>query len=70
MLIVTALMEVDTVDEAVAMANASEYSLVAGLWTQNVNTALDVAARIRSGQVNVNGQTVHVEALRGIGGIG
>ncbi|KAI0927689.1 hypothetical protein AcV5_008162 [Taiwanofungus camphoratus] len=67
---VTALMEVDTVDEAVAMANASEYSLVAGLWTQNVNTALDVAARIRSGQVNVNGQTVHVEALRGIGGIG
>ena len=46
---VVVLKEVDTIDEAVELANASQYTLSAGLWTQNVHTALDVAARIRSG---------------------
>ncbi|KAI0628648.1 aldehyde dehydrogenase [Trametes polyzona] len=67
---VVALMEVDTVDDAVAMANASDYSLVAGLWTKNVHTAFDVAARIRAGATNINGPTVHTEWMRIHGGLG
>lgn len=47
---VAAAVEVDTVDEAVVMANASQYSLMASLWTENVHQAFDVAARIRAGE--------------------
>lgn len=42
----------DTIDEAVELANETDYSLTAALWTQNVNLALDVAARIRSGETS------------------
>jgi acyl-CoA reductase-like NAD-dependent aldehyde dehydrogenase len=40
---------VDTIDEAVELANASEYSLTSALWTRDVYNAMDVAARIHSG---------------------
>ena len=45
-----ALATVETIDDAVAAANASDYSLVAGVWTRDVNTAFDVASRIRAGE--------------------
>lgn len=41
---------VDNIDEAVELANETDYSLTAALWTRNVNLALDVASRIRSGE--------------------
>lgn len=41
---------VDTIDEAVELANASDYSMVASLWTKDINLAFDVAPRIRAGQ--------------------
>ena len=40
---------VDTVDEAVKMANASDYSLGATLWTKDLDLALGVANRVHSG---------------------
>ncbi|KAI0653167.1 aldehyde dehydrogenase [Cubamyces menziesii] len=67
---VVALATVETIDDAVAAANASDYSLVAGLWTNNVHTAFDVASRIRAGCTNINGPTVHVEWMRSHGGLG
>ncbi|KAH9848740.1 aldehyde dehydrogenase [Lenzites betulinus] len=67
---VIALVVVDTIDDAVAAANASTYSLVAGLWTRDVHTAFDVAARIRAGCTDINGPTVHTEWMRGHGGLG
>ncbi|OSD04847.1 aldehyde dehydrogenase [Trametes coccinea BRFM310] len=67
---VIALAVVDTIDDAVAAANASDYSLVAGLWTKDVHTAFDVASRIRAGCTNINGPTVHVEWMRSHGGLG
>lgn len=42
------------VDEAVAMANDTEYGLVAGLWTRDINTAHYVAPQLQAGQVFVN----------------
>jgi acyl-CoA reductase-like NAD-dependent aldehyde dehydrogenase len=42
------------VDEAVRLANATEFGLLAGVWTTDINTALSVAGRVRVGQVYVN----------------
>ncbi|KAH8093260.1 aldehyde dehydrogenase [Cristinia sonorae] len=60
----------DTIDEIIEVTNASDYTLVAGLWTKDVHTALDVAGRVRSGWVNINGPSVHLEAMRGHCGLG
>lgn len=42
------------VDEAVAQANATPYGLMAGVWTQSLQTAHRVAARLEAGMVNIN----------------
>ncbi|OJT02400.1 Vanillin dehydrogenase [Trametes pubescens] len=67
---VVALRIVDTIDEAVAAANDSTYSLVAGVWSRDVHNAFDVAARIRAGCTNINGPTIHTEWMKGHGGLG
>jgi aldehyde dehydrogenase (NAD+) len=41
-------------DEAIALANDTEYGLVSGLWTRDVNLAHHVASQLESGQVFVN----------------
>ncbi len=51
---VLAILPFDTVEEAVAIANDSEYGLVAGVWTRDINKAMALATRIKSGQVFVN----------------
>ncbi|KAI0794096.1 aldehyde dehydrogenase [Fomes fomentarius] len=67
---VIALAVVESVDEAVQLANASEYSASAGLWTKDVHSAFDVAERIRAHCTNINGPTVHSEWHRNLGGLG
>jgi aldehyde dehydrogenase (NAD+) len=42
-------------DEAVAIADATAYGLVAGIWTRDVSSAHRLARRVRAGQVFVNG---------------
>jgi aldehyde dehydrogenase (NAD+)/betaine-aldehyde dehydrogenase len=44
----------DDDDEAVALANRSEFGLVAGVWTRDLSRAHRVAAELRVGQVFVN----------------
>jgi len=41
-------------EEAVALANATEYGLAAGLWTQNLDRAWRVGRAIRAGTVWIN----------------
>ncbi len=43
-----------TLDEAVAMANATDYGLYGGVWTSNVKTAHEVASRLEVGGVAIN----------------
>lgn len=50
-------------DEAVALANATDYGLAAGVWTSDVNRAMRCARRIASGYVWINTfNTTPVEA--------
>ncbi len=44
----------DTIDEALAIANGTEYGLVTGIWTNNIHKAQWLASRVRSGQVFIN----------------
>ncbi len=47
--IVIAFTVANTVDEAIDLANNSEYSLSAALWTSDRFAALNLAPRIRAG---------------------
>ena len=51
---VVALHRYSTVDEAVALANDTDYGLNASVWGGDVETACQVGKRIESGNVNVN----------------
>ena len=51
---VLAIIPFDDLDEAATIANDSVYGLVAGVWTRDINKALSLAMRIKSGQVYVN----------------
>jgi acyl-CoA reductase-like NAD-dependent aldehyde dehydrogenase len=44
----------DTEEEAVALANDSDYGLAAGLWSQDIDRIMRVTRRLHSGQVFVN----------------
>ncbi|HRO15126.1 MAG TPA: aldehyde dehydrogenase family protein [Paracoccus sp. (in: a-proteobacteria)] len=44
----------DTEDEAIAIANGTDYGLVAGVWTADMGRALRASRAIRSGQVFLN----------------
>jgi aldehyde dehydrogenase (NAD+) len=56
-----------TPDEAVVLANNTRYGLAASVWTENVNRALEVAARIKAGVVWIN-STNMFDAAAGFGG--
>jgi aldehyde dehydrogenase (NAD+)/succinate-semialdehyde dehydrogenase/glutarate-semialdehyde dehydrogenase len=51
---VVALHKYETVDEAVALANDTDYGLNASVWGGDVANACQVGKRIESGNVNVN----------------
>ena len=54
---VQSVLEFDSLEEAVAIANDTEYGLSAGIFTRDVATAHRVAAQLQAGQVQVNRYT-------------
>jgi benzaldehyde dehydrogenase (NAD) len=58
------------IDEAVRLANSTEYGLSLGILTRDVMKGLEIAERIPSGLVHINDQTVNDEALIPFGGVG
>ncbi|KAI0698465.1 aldehyde dehydrogenase [Cytidiella melzeri] len=52
---------VDTIDEAVDLANETTYSLTSSLWTQNTELAFTLSPRIRASKVIVNNTTMAAE---------
>jgi acyl-CoA reductase-like NAD-dependent aldehyde dehydrogenase len=65
---IAAVIRVDGDDEAVRVANDTEYGLSAAVFSQNINRALDVAMRVNSGMCHINGPTVADEAQMPFGG--
>lgn len=66
---VVTVVRVGSVDEAVRVANDTEYGLAAAVFGRDVNRALAVARRVESGICHVNGPTVHDEAQMPFGGV-
>jgi acyl-CoA reductase-like NAD-dependent aldehyde dehydrogenase len=60
---------VNGVDEAVRVANDTEYGLSAAVFGRDIARAFEVAKRIDSGICHVNGPTVHDEAQMPFGGV-
>jgi acyl-CoA reductase-like NAD-dependent aldehyde dehydrogenase len=51
---VLAVIPYDDVDDAVAIANDSEYGLGGTIWTSDVDKGLDLARRVETGSIGVN----------------
>jgi benzaldehyde dehydrogenase (NAD) len=66
---VVTLVAVDGPDEAVAVANDTEYGLAAAVFGADLEAARAVAARIESGICHINGSTVHDEPQMPFGGV-
>ncbi len=60
----------ETDDEAVALANATEYGLVAAVYSRSISRGLAIANRLRAGMVHVNDGTLNDEAIAPFGGMG
>ena len=56
-----------TPDEAASIANHTRYGLAASIWSENINMALEAAARVKAGVVWINSTNLF-DAAAGFGG--
>lgn len=66
---VVSVVRVDGDDEAIRVANDTDYGLSAAVFSRDIARALRVAERIESGICHINGATVHDEAQMPFGGV-
>jgi len=66
---VVSVIAVDGPDEAVKIANDTDYGLSAAVFSKNVLAAIELANRIESGICQVNDTTVHDEPQMPFGGV-
>ncbi len=59
---VLSIIPYDTEEEAIAIANDSKYGLAGGVWAETDEKAFEVARKIRTGQVEINGGSFNVIA--------
>ena len=52
----------DSEEEAIALANDSEYGLSGGVWSGDEERALQFARKMRTGQVSINGGAFNISA--------
>lgn len=66
---VTIVVRVNGAEQAVTVANDTEYGLAAAVHGGDVKRAMDIALRIEAGHVHVNGATVQNDANAPFGGV-
>lgn len=66
---IVSVLRFDTDEEAIQMANDSEYGLSSAVFSRDIGRAMAVAQRIESGICHINGPTVHDEAQMPFGGV-
>jgi acyl-CoA reductase-like NAD-dependent aldehyde dehydrogenase len=64
-----ALYTFDTEEEAIELANDTDYGLSCAVFTEDLRRGLRVAKQIESGAVHINGPTVHDESALPHGGV-
>ena len=65
---VVAIIRADGEEDAIRLANDTEYGLSAAVFTRDIARGLNIAKRIKSGICHINGATVHDEAQMPFGG--
>ncbi len=65
---VTCVLPFDDYDEAIALANDTEFGLAATIWTRDLATAMDATQRLEAGFVQVN-QNLVVQPMLSYGGV-
>jgi acyl-CoA reductase-like NAD-dependent aldehyde dehydrogenase len=66
---IVSILRFDTDEEAIRLANDSEYGLSSAVFSRDIGRAMAVARRIESGICHINGPTVHDEAQMPFGGV-
>lgn len=66
---VVAIVPVEGIDEAVRIANDTEYGLSSAVFSENVDTAIDIARRLETGICHINDATVNDEPQMPFGGV-
>jgi benzaldehyde dehydrogenase (NAD) len=59
-----------TDEEAIELANSTEYGLSSGIYSNNVERAMKIAERLNTGLVHINDQTVNDDPRIPFGGMG
>ena len=61
---------VDSVEEAIGLANSSEYGLAASIHTKDLAAGLEIARNLKTGMVHINDQPINCEPHVPFGGMG
>lgn len=67
---VVGITEFSSIEEAVRLANTSEYTMMASVFGKDTMQALRVARQVRAGACHVNSPTIYIESTLPNGGLG
>ncbi|WP_218970573.1 aldehyde dehydrogenase family protein [Alkalihalobacterium alkalinitrilicum] len=62
------LIPVDTVEEAIEVANGTPFGLSGAVFSGSLERGINVARKVKTGMIHVNGQTINVEPNVPFGG--
>lgn len=66
---VACMVRVNGIDEAISVANDTEYGLKAAIFSRDVKKAMEIARQLEFGCCHINGPTVYDEAQMPLGGM-
>lgn len=66
---VATILRAEDVDEAISMANDTEFGLAASVYSRDLDVARDVANRVEAGICHINGPTVYDDPNMPFGGV-